>query len=407
MVDDYAHIIYLSDRGNGYIHSYTCAGDWLGSIYLDTLNNFVSGINISSDYIYACNQQSSTVSIINESSFTLHSNVEITAVESNCYVDAQTEHDCLLYEDEGCYWMVDHCMPPTSSESVDGCTQYGNIGACQDNSDQGCMWMNDECMMHSSEAPHYIVVDDEAGYWFITSIMTGYVLQYSIASNELIGKIKVGDQPALMAINKSQNKLYVSRMMQMTTPNMDMGSLSNDIHSIEYSENGLSLVERFSILAPNPHAIDFDGQYIYTISNSADQIVKIDSETGETIYTPITLEDGITGGQEDPTIETFVLKPIACRYIEGNLLAITCQGGAYTSGNSNSYAPSQVQLWNTLTMTLIDRYEFTSSSSAWHVDAFEEQNKIFVALSGSGGQGGGIYSTISHRYGTGKTTGYR
>ena len=67
VVDDDAHIIYLSDRGSGYLHSYTCAGGELGSIFLDTLNNFVSGINISSDNVYACNQQSSTVSIINES----------------------------------------------------------------------------------------------------------------------------------------------------------------------------------------------------------------------------------------------------------------------------------------------------------------------------------------------------
>ncbi|OUW62160.1 MAG: hypothetical protein CBD58_02300 [bacterium TMED198] len=393
VVDDLNHIIYLSDRGNGYLHSYTCVGDLLSSVHLDEANNFVSGVNISSSSIYACNQQSSSVSILDATSFTLKENIEVTSDVSNCYFDAKNEADCLLYEDEGCYWMVDHCMPPSSSEGLDQCSQY-NFGDCQVNSDQGCMWMGDICMMHSSEAPHYIVLDEEAGYWFVTSIMTGYVLQYSIDNNELVGRIKVGDQPALMAINKSQNLLYVSRMMQMTMPNMDMGSTSNDIHSIEYSEDGLSLVEKYSILAPNPHGIDFDGKYIYTISNSSDQIVKIDSETGMTTYTPLRLEDGITGGQEDPSIETFVLKPIACKYIDGNILAVTCQGGSYTSGNLNSYAPSQVQLWNTDSMTLIDRYEFSSSSSAWHVDALEEQNKLFVALSGSGGQGGGIVCLI-------------
>ena len=93
----------------------------------------------------------------------------------------------------------------------------------------------------------------------------------------------------------------------MAMPSMDMGSISNDIHSIEYSENGLTLSEKYSILSPNPHAIDFDGRYIYTVSNSSDQIVKIDTFDGTVTYTPIRLSDGLTGGRKIQALKPLCL----------------------------------------------------------------------------------------------------
>ena len=137
VVNDNSQTVYLSDRGNGYLYKYSSSGSLLGSLLIDSQNNFVSGINISSDKIYACNQQSSSVSIVDESSFILEKKVEIVTSGSSCYLDATTPEDCSLYQDEGCFWMEmpddsqipSHCMPPSSPVESE-CTQYGTSQTC-------------------------------------------------------------------------------------------------------------------------------------------------------------------------------------------------------------------------------------------------------------------------------------
>ena len=41
----------------------------------------------------------------------------------------------------------------------------------------GCMWMasHSHCMAGESHEPHFIVIDEINRYWFVTTIMTGWV----------------------------------------------------------------------------------------------------------------------------------------------------------------------------------------------------------------------------------------
>ena len=53
-------------------------------------------------------------------------------------------------------------------------------------------------MNNDTNTPHFIVMDEDSGYWFVTTIASGYVAQYSLVNNTLIDKYFVGDSPALL-----------------------------------------------------------------------------------------------------------------------------------------------------------------------------------------------------------------
>ena len=83
------------------------------------------------------------------------------------------------------------------------------------------------------ETPHFIVIDEINRYWFVTTIVSGYVGRYNLDTDELIDTLFIGDSPALMVANEIDKILYVSRMMPGGT---GTGSVSTIIHEIDYSD---------------------------------------------------------------------------------------------------------------------------------------------------------------------------
>ena len=55
--------------------------------------------------------------------------------------------------------------------------------------------------------PHFIVIDEINRYWFVTTIMSGFIARYDLVTNTLIDKIALGDLPALMVLNENNKKL--------------------------------------------------------------------------------------------------------------------------------------------------------------------------------------------------------
>ena len=96
-------------------------------------------------------------------------------------VDYNMELDCNMAD--GCMWMDNHCM-----DSNDSCMDIEDEMMC--NMVDGCEWMMGMCMetMSSNDinTPHFIVMDENLGYWFVTTIASGYVAQYSLIDNQLI-----------------------------------------------------------------------------------------------------------------------------------------------------------------------------------------------------------------------------
>ena len=251
----------------------------------------------------------------------------------------------------------------------------------------GCEWMMGMCMenMDSSEmnTPHFIVMDEKLGYWFVTTIASGYVAQYSLIDDQLIDAYFVGDAPAILAIDIERQIIFCSRMMPMNgMGEMMPNSNSQIIHSLTYSSMGLSesQLSEYEIDSPAPHglAISDDGHTIYTASNTTDWLYKIHADFGQNYGYPL---DPSIGNPPDQVTQR--LKPIQCLSIE-NRLFVTCSAGVWYNpfNGENSVIPGQLQLWDSDNMVLINTIEFGDYTGPWHIKASPIDNIVYVALSG-------------------------
>ena len=48
--------------------------------------------------------------------------------------------------------------------------------------------------------PHYVVLDEEQGYWYVTLISSGYVLKFDLQTDVMVDSVEVGELPALMSV---------------------------------------------------------------------------------------------------------------------------------------------------------------------------------------------------------------
>ena len=252
---------------------------------------------------------------------------------------------------------------------------------------EGCEWDMGMCMESeggmnmSNNTPHFVAIDDLNGYWFITTIASGYIARFELVTNEFIDKIFVGDSPALLALNKDDKKLYCSRMMPMG--DMMPGSEFAIIQEIDYSGSMLMSSNEFEIPSPAPHgiSINHNGSEVYVASNTADWIYKIIPSTGEIIG--VVMDSDINNPSD---LETHRLKPIQCLSVSDSLLFVTCSGGQWVDPwtGDQQQIPGEVQLWDSNTMTQLFSYEFEWYSSPWHIIDNPYENKVYVALGGDG-----------------------
>ena len=289
-----------------------------------------------------------------------------------------SEMDCLM--SPNCNWMNNHCM-----ESEDDCIAIDDEMSCGMLS--ACEWSMNMCMeldngggmSMSNNTPHFIAIDAINGYWFVSTIASGFIGRYNLDNNELVDKVFLGDSPAILTLNEHNKKIYCSRMMPMG--GMMESTESTIIQEIDYSGDTMVNSNEFILPSPAPHgiSINMDGTEVYVASNTADWIYKIIPQTGEIIGTVMDLE--ISNPSE---IETHRLKPIQCLSVNDSLLFISCSGGLWVDPwtGQQEQIPGQIQLWNSNSMDLIDSYEFNWNSSPWHIINSPISEKIYVVLSG-------------------------
>ena len=342
--------IYVSGRGDDKLHVFDLFdGSLIRSIFLGD-NAMSGGLKYYSGKIYVTLQSLDQVAIINAETY------DITYINID-YSNSSSEHH------------HDQCMGKNENE-------------CND--DDVCMWMMSMCMESGSmmnmgnETPHFIEIDEVNGYWFVTTITSGYVGRYSLDTNELIDKIEIGDSPALMSIDKINSKLYVSRMMPMA--GMMTGSESTIIQQIDYSSIDFMIADtEFEIGSPAPHglAINSNGSSVYTTSNTADWLWKIDVQSSN--IEGIVMDSLIDNA---PNLTTQRLKPIQCLSVNDSLLFITCSAGiSYNPVNGIwDTIPGQIQMWNTNSMSLLDTLQFSWTSKPWHI--INSDNSLYVSLAG-------------------------
>ena len=327
------------------------------------------------------------------------------------------DQDCMTYDNEmdcgmadGCMWMNNHCMEVDDScmdyeeqmmcDMMDGCEW--TMGMCMEISDQdcmaydnemdcgmadGCMWMMEMCMegmdSNDTNTPHFIVMDEESGYWFITTIASGYIAQYSLIDNILIDSYFVGDAPAILTIDTDRKKIYCSRMMPMNgMSDMMPSSESQIIHSLTYSPMGLmeSEINEYEIFSPAPHglAINDDGTELYTASNTTDWLYKIYVDDGLVEGVPM---DPSVGNPSDQVTQR--LKPIQCLSM-GNRLFVSCSAGLWYNPftGQNTIIPGELQMWDSDSMLLIDSIILGDYTGPWHIKESPIDNVVYIALSG-------------------------
>ena len=230
--------------------------------------------------------------------------------------------------------------------------------------------------------PHFVSIDKTNGYWFVTTIMSGYVGMYDLESDALIDTLMLGDSPALMTLDVDNKKLYCSRMMPMA--GMMMGTVSQVIQEIDYSTGSLESVTEYQIDSPSPHGISVDAAsgYIITASNTADWLYQIDLISGQ--VTGAALDQNIN--PSTPGMEVQRLKPIQCTVTSPNRVAVSCSAGKWMNPYTGveTEINGNIQLWDTSTMTLVDSLNFQWSSKPWHSVKSPISNTIFVVLSGDG-----------------------
>jgi len=332
---------------------------------------------IPNEKLYITIQMMDQVGIINTSTNQIESTIEIE-MQDNC-MDIQDEMMCGMSDE--CEWMMGMCM----EMEAENCMDYNTQMEC--NISDGCEWMMDMCMEsminNETNTPHFIVMDETLGYWFVTTISSGYIVQYSLIDNQLIDKYFVGDAPAILAIDSENQKIYCSRMMPMNgMGEMMPTSESQIIHSLSYSSMGLieSEINEYEITSPAPHglAINQDGTEIYTASNTTDWLYKIYTDTGE--IQSVSMDPNIGNPQGQVTQR---LKPIQCLSVN-NRLFVSCSAGSWYNPftGENIIIPGQLQMWNSDTMELIDSIEFGNYTGPWHIKESPINDIIYVALSG-------------------------
>ena len=120
--------------------------------------------------------------------------------------------------------------------------------------------------MGDEEQPHFVIIDEINGYWFVTATQSGYVGMFDLETDTLISSIEVGNMPALLALDDITKTLYVSRMMSGMDmgDGMDMMMPSYKLNSLDYSGGSLNLLEDVC-LAPTEDFLNFQTHMQYRL----------------------------------------------------------------------------------------------------------------------------------------------
>ena len=349
------------------------------------LNIILAFVFSSDKQIYSTVQMMDQVMVLNSESLAVERSIMTEFGDSNMAISCNSfsnMQECML---NGCEWdsemMGGMCMDSSSEDCMAHSTQM------ECNMSNSCEWSMNMCMdsmgNNSVNTPHFIVLDEVNGYWFVTTIASGYIAQYSLLDNMLIDTYFVGDAPALLAVDPINKKVYCSRMMSMNgMDNMMPASESNIIQGLNYSSMGLSESEDqvYVINSPAPHglALNQDGTELYTASNTADWLYKINTVTHEITGTVM---DVIIDNTPDQVTQR--LKPIQCISV-GNKLFVSCSSGTW----QNPYTGEQIiiegniQMWNSDDMTLLDSINLGEHTAPWHMKESPVDDVLYVALSG-------------------------
>ena len=262
------------------------------------------------------------------------------------------------------------------------------------------------------ETPHFVAIDEENGYWFVSTVDAGYIGMYDLEEDTLIAKAFIDDSPALLAADTNSKLLYVSKMMEMGGDNLDP---YNQLEVLSYSSDTTLVIQDPIILNtiegvydfPQPHAISLDtetsmGTSLITATMTNDWLARV-TGSGNVLSSPtkkpfnaytcngenyISLNDCanncncgdncendcISNEEQGSYVSQHKLFPLEVTQ-KDDYIFFSCRGGSEIKG--------QVQSWSLTSLVQSDVYEFETYSRPWHITSSPVNSKIYVVLSGT------------------------
>ncbi len=119
--------------------------------------------------------------------------------------------------------------------------------------------------------PHYVVVEPDGSFWYLSLIADGFVLKFD-RENNLIGRA-VFETPGLMALDAQSDRLFVGRSMAAVNPPQRIGVIQRSTMEID----------EVDVFITRPHAIAVspDGSHVYTVSLASNDMAAYMPANGE------------------------------------------------------------------------------------------------------------------------------
>ncbi|MBF89099.1 MAG: hypothetical protein CMG75_05440 [Candidatus Marinimicrobia bacterium] len=220
----------------------------------------------------------------------------------------------------------------------------------------------------TGDRPHYVVIDKSNGYWYVTLISSGYILKFDLERDEFIDSVRIGNMPALMALDEPNQILYISRFMPM--PSMGMvGSNASIIDIIDASN--MKAIGKIDVGASSPHgiALSSDGKKLWVASNEASHFFEIEiSRLREEGYQPRNFKIGLD------VPDSYNINDMIYNALELELnkkdskLFITCSGS------------NEVRIFDTSSGEIITK--FFLKKQPWHIALSNDNKSLFTTNRG-------------------------
>lgn len=189
----------------------------------------------------------------------------------------------------------------------------------------------------SLDSPHYITVDPQQKYFYVSLIQEGYVEKYDVVTYQQVGRIAAGVNPAHIVVSPDNNFIYVTNFEASGTTK----------RTLKISTAGsMSIVDTATapqMSAPHGMAITNSGQFIYVTSQIGEYIFRINTATMDLDTSVAVASDVPPSGNG-----TGKYRPYQCVLSPDNTkLYVTCVGVA---GNTS---PDYVRVYNTSDLSQI------------------------------------------------------
>lgn len=140
--------------------------------------------------------------------------------------------------------------------------------------------------------PHHVVAEPDGEYWYVTLIGENTILKFD-RKNTIVDRLTT-EVPGLLALSPATDRLYAGRSMSAVDPPKSL---------VAIDRTDMTVQDEQGTFFPRPHAlvVHENRPYVFTASLATNQLLGVDTETGETELTRL--------GGDTQTLVQFAMRP--------------------------------------------------------------------------------------------------